>query len=66
MLYNNNCYVHLEASHGISRREDFRIIDISKSFRISRTIFDSVQNTFKRNLLGFILVTLQDFILEFY
>ena len=37
----------LEARAGISHREDFRIIDTPESFRILRTSFDSIQNTFK-------------------
>ena len=51
MFYKNN-YVCLEARTGISHREDFRIIEISESFRISRTSFDSVQNTFRSKCVG--------------
>ena len=43
MFNKNNCYIYLEAKGGINHREGFRII----GFRISRTSFDSVPNTFK-------------------
>ena len=46
MFYKSNCYIYLVDRAGISHREDFPIIDTSESFRISRTSFDSVQNTF--------------------
>lgn len=44
MFNEHNCYIYLEAKAGISQREDFWIIDIPEHFRISATLFGSVQN----------------------
>ena len=52
MFYKINCYIYLEAGAGISHQEDFQIIDTPESLRISRTSFDSVQNTFKSKCVG--------------
>ena len=52
MFYKSNYYTYSEARAGISHREDFRIVDTPESFRISRTRFDSVQNTFKSKCVG--------------
>ena len=52
MFYKNNCYIYLEAKAGITHRKDFRIIDTTESFRISRISFDSLQNTFKSKCVG--------------
>ena len=52
MFCKNNCYTYLDARNGISHRENVRIIDTPESFRISRTSFDSVQNTFKSKCVG--------------
>ena len=46
MFYKNNCYIYLEARAVISHREDFRIIDTPKSFRISKTILSQYKITF--------------------
>ena len=53
-MYNkNNCYVYLDDRAGISHREDSRITSNSnESFKISRTSFDPVQNTFKVKYVG--------------
>ena len=54
MFYKKNSYIYLEARVGISYREDFQKIDTHESFGISRESFDSIQNAFKKNVLGFI------------
>ena len=52
MLYKNNSYIYLGTIARISHREDFQITDTPKSFRIIRTSFDSVQNTFRNEFVG--------------
>ena len=60
MFYKNNCYIYSDANAGISHREDFQITDTPESFRISRTSFVPVQNTFKLNVLGLIFSKVED------
>ena len=52
LYFSSKCCIYVEARARISYREDFQIKDTPESFRILRTIFDSVQNTFKSKCVG--------------